>query len=142
MANLFYKIVNNIGIGIMILPFVAVLCMPKAVGARICLLIFMIFDFVLTFIAYIAAIIILFKQSEWWLEQVSDFTKLFGLPENMENAATFQKNDMRFAVMSFVSSRIAYGMIGAIFLWVPIELLILRVFYVFYKTGRDSGNQK
>ena len=102
----------------------------------------MILEFVLNFIAYIAAIIMLFKQSEWWLEQVSDFTKLFGLPENMENAATFQKNDMRFAVMSYVSSRIAYGMIGGILLWLPIKLLILRVFYVFYKTGRDSGNQK
>ena len=140
MANLFAKIVNNIGIGIMILPFVAVLCMPKSVGARICLLVFMTIDFVLSFIAYIVTIFVLFRQSIWWLEQVSDFTKLFGLPEDMENAATFQKNDQRFAVMSFISSRMAYGFIGGILLWVPIELLILCVFYKFYKTGRDSGS--
>ena len=87
MANLFVKIVNNLGIGIMILPFVAVLCMPKSVGARICLLVFMTLDFVLSFIAYIVMIFVLFRQSEWWLEQVSDFTRLFGLPEDMENAA-------------------------------------------------------
>ena len=54
---------------IYLLPFLAVLVMPKSVGARLCMFVMMLIDCILNIIGYVFIVISAWMLAGWWAEQ-------------------------------------------------------------------------
>ena len=127
MDEVFNKIVSNVGMGIIVLPFIAVLCSPKDSSTRLCLLIFMTLELVIQYALFIMQIVHTLQQAEWWEEQ----------------AATSKGYNKMFLEERSANDKLnAYFKIAISLILLPFKLLILRVIFKFYKTGVDARNVK
>ena len=77
---------------------------------------------------------------DWWTDQISPATKLFGLPETEEARARMlpvQKLDAEFIANAGLYKLWSYACMGFFVLTFLVQVLILCLFWRFYKTGQD-----
>ena len=97
-------------LGLMLLPFLAVLMNQQSSGTRLCLLICMCLNLIASVAFWLLKILYAFKQSEWWAEQISPFpqTPQNDLAENTETMNVNQKNDEQFVIRTDEYKTFAY----------------------------------
>ena len=69
--DVFSKTIMVVAYVIYLLPFLAVLCMPKSVGARLCMFVMMLIDTILSIIGYVFVVIGAWMLAGWWAEQAT-----------------------------------------------------------------------
>ena len=134
------KVMNTIGLGIMCLPFIAVLVMPKSVGARLCLFVMMLIDTILNIIGYIFVVISALMLASWWVEQADDTVMMRDQTSKTLKETKWNYLNMlsqRMLAMGAGTAVWAYSAMGFFIIWLAIECLLLSVFYKFYKTGKE-----
>ena len=131
---------NTIVLGILSIPFIAVLVMPKSVGARLCLFVLMLIDTILNIIGYIFVVISSLMLAAWWSEQAEATVEMRDqTSQTLDEPKWNYLNmlSMRMFGMATGTSIFAFSAMGFFIVWLVIECLLLSVFYKFYKTGKE-----
>ena len=128
-----------VGYVIYLLPFLAVLFMPKSVGARLCMFVMMLIDVILSIIGYVFVVIAMFMLAGWWAEQAMVTQEKKNDPPNSSEDRQDYLNMLEASMegFSFWTYVAAYIAMGTFIVWLTIDCLILSVFYKFWQTGKE-----
>ena len=126
--------------GILCVPFLVVLVMPKSVGGRLCLFVMMLINLILDVIGYATVVVASLMWAGWFATQAQErsmapYTNVgrYSSPADYNDQLVFQLN-----IYAAASATTAYWMMGIFIFFLALECLILSVYYKFYTTGRDS----
>ena len=134
------KVTNAVGMGILCVPFLVVLVMPKSVGSRLCLFVMMLINLILDVIGYITVVIGALMWSGWFATQAMERSQAPYTDIGRYTAPADYNNQLVFALNAWAGGAMvwAYSAMGIFIFWLAIECLIMSVYYKFYTTGRDT----
>ena len=126
--------------GILCVPFLIVLVMPKSVGGRLCLFVMMLINLILDVIGYAMFVVGSLMWAGWFATQAMErqnapYTNVgrYSSPADYNDQLILQLN-----IYAGISAASAYWAMGLFIFFLAIECLVLSVYYKFYTTGRDS----